>query len=214
MIQLTCDKCDKTLDVGDDLAGKKVKCPACGDINVVPGSPTSARSSSGPDRAAAAGYPASSGPEQPVVRIRRAMFRARPILFLFLVLALIAGAAGGLYFWALATPTNSTLGSVFGIIALIAILALAIWKVLSLGEALEITTKRTVERNGIFSKSTSEVMHRDIRNLQVHQTFRDRLFGVGRLQISSAADDESEIIVTDIPKPKKVREIIDLYRPM
>lgn len=243
MIHLTCDKCDRELEVPDDLAGKKVKCPACGDINVVPGgaaSPPVAAVAAGaggtggpggngggagnggagtagavrPDRAAAAGYPPAEGPEQRVIRVRRAMFRARPTLFLVLLLVLLGGAAGGLYFWQLASAPRPTVAAGLGALAGLALLVLLVWKFLSLGEALEITTKRTIERNGIFSKSTSEVLHRDIRNVQVQQSFRDRLFGVGRVQISSAADDASEINVTDIPRPKRVREIIDLYRPL
>ena len=34
MITLLCDKCEKPFTVDDSFAGKKVPCPACGDINV------------------------------------------------------------------------------------------------------------------------------------------------------------------------------------
>lgn len=36
MIAFSCDKCDKQLKVKDELAGKKVKCPGCGQIVVAP----------------------------------------------------------------------------------------------------------------------------------------------------------------------------------
>jgi uncharacterized membrane protein YdbT with pleckstrin-like domain len=89
---------------------------------------------------------------------------------------------------------------------------LAFWKVLTLGEALEITNKRTVERTGIFSKHTTEVRHQDIRNIQVSQSFHERLFKVGRIGISSAGQDGLEIVADDIPRPDELRELIDLYR--
>jgi phage FluMu protein Com len=34
-----CDTCDKKLKVRASLAGKKVKCPHCGSVNLIPHSP-------------------------------------------------------------------------------------------------------------------------------------------------------------------------------
>src|SRR5436190_17068172 len=36
MIPLTCDECDKSLKLRDELAGKKIKCPGCGASLTVP----------------------------------------------------------------------------------------------------------------------------------------------------------------------------------
>ena len=36
MIQIECDNCERTFPVEDRLAGGKVPCPMCGDINRVP----------------------------------------------------------------------------------------------------------------------------------------------------------------------------------
>jgi hypothetical protein len=36
MILLTCDNCDKSLRLRDELAGKRIKCPDCGESLVVP----------------------------------------------------------------------------------------------------------------------------------------------------------------------------------
>ena len=36
MIRKTCDNCERTIEVADSLAGQKVACEACGDINVMP----------------------------------------------------------------------------------------------------------------------------------------------------------------------------------
>ena len=205
MIRLTCDNCEKPIEVEDALAGQKVKCPSCGDVNVVPG---------GPDRASAAGYPAANGPEQHVLRVRRAMFRARPLTYLLLAAAFLGGLVVLVYFGVIAKPANLGLAVTGAVVGLIAVLVLAGWKFTTLGEALEITNKRTIERTGILSKFTSEVRHQDIRNIQVTQSLRERLLGVGKIGISSAGQDGLEIVATDIPHPEKLRQIIDLYRTM
>lgn len=208
MIRLTCDNCSKPIDVADDTAGQKVKCPACGDVNVIP----AAGRQSGPDRAAAAGYPSASGPEAAVMMVRRAMFRSKPVRFLLLVLGVLGGLGGAGYALAMATPSNPVMAMVAGVVALACLLILCCWWIITHGEVMEITSKRTIEKTGILSKRTSEVMHKDIRNIQIEQTFRERLFNVGKIVISSAAEEDSEIIATDIPSPKKMRDVIDLYR--
>ena len=40
MLTITCSSCQKKLSVHEDLAGKKVKCPSCGQVTVVPMQPT------------------------------------------------------------------------------------------------------------------------------------------------------------------------------
>ena len=35
MIAISCSACQKKLSVKDDLAGKKVKCPGCGQVTTV-----------------------------------------------------------------------------------------------------------------------------------------------------------------------------------
>jgi hypothetical protein len=89
-----------------------------------------------------------------------------------------------------------------------------VWKIKTLGAALEITNKRTVERRGLFSKATSEVVHDNIRNVQVDQTFWQRVWKVGALGLSSSGQDGIEIHMQHVPKPEEVRRIIDLYRPL
>jgi hypothetical protein len=217
MIRLVCDNCEKPLDVGDELAGQKVKCPACGDVNIVP-VPSVGAAPQPPtdksDRAASAGYPPAAGDEVTVLRVRRAMFRAKPIRYMLLLLGMLGGFGTALFFMLLMNPVSWTGAAIAGIIGLACAVTLGIWKIITLGETLAISNKRTIERNGILSKRTTEVRHRDIRNIQIHQTFAQRMFNVGRLGISSSGQDEIEIVVDDLPDPQKIRRIIDLYRPM
>ena len=80
--------------------------------------------------------------------------------------------------------------------------------------ALEITNKRTIQRKGLFSRATSEVLHDHVRNIQVEQSFVDRVLRVGSVGISSSGQDGIEVLVRNMPSPKKIRSVIDKYRPM
>lgn len=50
------------------------------------------------------------------------------------------------------------------------------------------------------------------RNVQVYQTFSQRLFGTGTISIASAGSGEAEIVVSGIRDPGKVKELLDRGR--
>jgi hypothetical protein len=79
--------------------------------------------------------------------------------------------------------------------------------------SLVITNRRTTLRYGLFAKFSKEIRHSDVRMLVVRQSFLQRLFGVGGLDVSSAASDESDIRISGIAHPEKVKEVIDSLRP-
>ena len=83
-----------------------------------------------------------------------------------------------------------------------------------LGERIHVTNKRTTLRRGLLSKSTTEVLHDHVRNIQIRQSFLNRVFDVGTVGISSAGQEGVEIIAQDIPHPERVKRTIDSYRPM
>ena len=86
------------------------------------------------------------------------------------------------------------------------------WWLRCKGTQLTITSERTRLRKGILSKSITEVWHQDVRNVQLNQTFFQRLLGVGSLGISSAGQAGLEISVSGIPDPNRVKELIDRHR--
>lgn len=86
------------------------------------------------------------------------------------------------------------------------------WWLQCKGTTLTVTSDRTRLRKGILSKSITEVWHQDIRNVQLNQTFFQRIFGVGTLGISSAGQSGLEISVSGIPDPDKVKDLIDQNR--
>lgn len=73
---------------------------------------------------------------------------------------------------------------------------------------LVVTTHRTILTEGVFDRRRNEVRHADVRNVQVLQDFTQRLFGVGTLELSSAAQADVEIVARGIPNPQLVAETI------
>jgi uncharacterized membrane protein YdbT with pleckstrin-like domain len=169
------------------------------------------------DRAAAAGLPSEFGPEVRVLRLRPAMFRARPFSFMGLVLLMTAAGVVALY----AAVSKEPLwpGDAFWlVVCLLVFLAAAatmlVWFLKTMSACLEITTKRTTENHGLFSRATSEVLHDNIRNIAVKQSFVDRVFNVGQMEISSSGQAGIEITMKDVRDPHGVRETIDKYREL
>ena len=169
------------------------------------------------DRAAAAGLPSEFGPEVRVLRLRPAMFRARP--FLYMGLSLLMAAAGVLALVAAIKKEPLWPADMFWLVVCLLMFLtgttiMGAWYLKTLSASLEITTKRTTESHGLFSRATSEVLHDNIRNIAVQQSFIDRVFNVGVLEISSAGQAGVEISIKDIRDPHGVRETIDKYREL
>jgi uncharacterized membrane protein YdbT with pleckstrin-like domain len=111
-----------------------------------------------------------------------AMFRNHPVYFLVCVL-LIPVAVG--------------------------LVLLLVWWIQTLATTLIVTNEQTTLRRGILSKYTNDVFHTSVRNIQIRQTFFQRLFDVGWIGISSSGQEGVEIEVNGIPHPEKVKQIID-----
>ena len=88
---------------------------------------------------------------------------------------------------------------------------LYVW-VLSRGTCLTVTNKRTILRRGLLSRNTNEVLHSHVRNVQIDQSFFERLLKVGTVNISSAGQSEVEIKVRGMSNPYQVSETIDKFR--
>jgi uncharacterized membrane protein YdbT with pleckstrin-like domain len=97
-------------------------------------------------------------------------------------------------------------------IVLVGFIIFFVWWLRCKGTQLTITSERTRLRKGILSKSITEVWHQDVRNVQLNQTFFQRLLGVGSLGISSAGQSGLEISVAGIPDPERVKDLIDRHR--
>lgn len=221
MISKVCDRCERTIEFADEKAGTKVECPHCGDVNLLPtgasGIDAGKKKSGGAaraDRAAAAGYPPDSGPEERVLLVRPAWMRSRPFRFGGVLVLAVTGLVLGLIHLINAQAVPAWVAIMAVIVVIGSAGTLAWWWVLSLSAALEVTNKRTVARRGLLSRSTSEVLHDNIRNVQIEQSFWQRVWGIGSIGISSSGQDGIEIQMERVPGPQKLQQVIDLYRPL
>ena len=114
------------------------------------------------------------------------MFRNNPVLFVLYILLIAAVGLG--------------------------LVLLIVWWIQTLGTTLTVTNEQTTLRKGILSKYTNDVFHENVRNIQVRQSFFQRMFNVGWVGISSAGQSGVEIEIRGIPDPERVKEIIDEHR--
>ena len=129
---------------------------------------------------------ASADQDTILYRVNPAMFRNHPFYFLVCILLIPA----------------------FGI----GLLLLLAWWFEALGTTLTVTNEQTTLRKGVFSKHTNDVYHENVRNIQVRQSFLQRIFNVGWIGISSAGQSGLEIEVSGVAGPHQIKELIDKYR--
>ena len=72
-----------------------------------------------------------------------------------------------------------------------------------------ITNKKSIFKKGTFAITTSEIKHENIQNIQIYQTMTNRIFGVGKLSISSSGQSDFEIEIKGITDFEKVKLIIE-----
>ncbi len=124
--------------------------------------------------------------EGTLLEINPVMFRSNQVGFILSVILIAAAGAG--------------------------LVILAIWWLKTKAAMLTVTNKRTIQRTGLISKKTTEVLHRDVRNIQIDQSVFQRLFGVGSIGISSAGQSGIEIQFTGVRDPDGIKALIDRYR--
>lgn len=89
---------------------------------------------------------------------------------------------------------------------------LLVWYLEVKATRLTITNLRTTLHKGLLSRSITEVWHKDVRNVQLEQTFLQRVLGVGRIAVSSAGQSGIEIDVSGLSDPDEVKSLIDRHR--
>jgi hypothetical protein len=73
---------------------------------------------------------------------------------------------------------------------------------------LRIFRERITLERGLLSKCYRDYNPRDIRSIDIDQSFLQRLVGIGHLTISTAATAEGAEQIKSIPDPKGVRDLI------
>jgi uncharacterized membrane protein YdbT with pleckstrin-like domain len=92
------------------------------------------------------------------------------------------------------------------------IILLLAWWINCRAVTLIVTDCRTILRRGIFSRSSSEVLHAHVRNIRIDQTFLERICRVGTLGISSAAQADVELQIVGVPDPYGIQALVDRHR--
>ena len=151
--------------------------------------------------------------EESFMSLNPSMFRERPFRFSLLIVLsplMLGLAIYGLLHWSQTLWKVISIASSLGLLAVMFLIIY--WWIESKSVTLKITSKRSTLKKGIFSKEQNEVLHSHIRNIQIHQTFLQRLFKVGTIEISSSGQGDVEIRVSGIPEPDTVRDLIDKHR--
>lgn len=145
------------------------------------------------------------GPEEDVCKLRPSMWRNQPFVFLLYVILVLSPAIT-----AIAATIYGLNAKIFAMLAAIpcafACIMLLSWRMRCRSTELTITTRRTILRHGVLSRYTTEIRHCDVRNIQVAQSFWQRLCGVGRICISSEMEDDHDILVDGLPHPDQIAE--------
>lgn len=106
---------------------------------------------------------------------------------------------------------NNPLGFIASIVLIAAfglgLLILLWWYLQCKSSTLTITSRDVLYEKGLLSRSRVEFGIAGIRTVKVNQSFFDRIFGVGAIQIYTSGD-QPEIQVKGMPDPNRVRELI------
>lgn len=88
------------------------------------------------------------------------------------------------------------------------ILLLLGWYAQTKASKLTLTEDDLLFEQGLLSKERSEVNIESIRTVKIKQTFFNRVFGVGTIEIFTSGD-LPEIVAHGLPDPNKIRELIN-----
>jgi uncharacterized membrane protein YdbT with pleckstrin-like domain len=147
------------------------------------------------------------GPEETVLVLKPSMWRNQPFTFILYVILLLSPAITAAIAWHYQLNVK-VLALVACLPAAFALLMLLSWKIRCRATELTITTRRCILRHGMLSRYTTEIRHCDIRNIQVAQTFWQRICGVGEICISSEMEDVHDLNVTGLPHPDHIAATI------
>lgn len=106
---------------------------------------------------------------------------------------------------------NNPLGFILCLILIpvggLGLLIMLTWHLKNKASKLSVNNNEILFEKGLLSKERSEVNLSSVRTTKVKQSFYNRIFGVGTIEIYTA-DDSPEIIASGMPDPNKIRELI------
>ena len=81
------------------------------------------------------------------------------------------------------------------------------WHLQNKASKLIVTSNDVMFEKGLLSKERSEINISSVRTVKVKQSFFNRIFGTGTIELYTAGDSP-EIVAKGMPDPNKVREFI------
>lgn len=106
---------------------------------------------------------------------------------------------------------NNPLGFIVSLLLIpafgLGIIILLVWHLKNKSAKLSVTEHDILYEKGLLSKERSEIGIGSVRTITVKQSFFNRIFGVGAIDIFTAGDDP-EISIKGLPDPNRVRELI------
>ncbi len=151
------------------------------------------------------GRPLTPAPGVPTPELLVAKFRghARRLFWSALVLIAVAGACGYFYGNLPAGFQNWMLLAAAGVVVLLlVVLPFLVWW----GHAYTITTRRMLERRGVFSVKRRELAHVRGYTLKVKRGLLQRMWGAGTITLSNGIDEPLRL--TNIPSVELVHEAL------
>ena len=76
-----------------------------------------------------------------------------------------------------------------------------------------VTNKRVGVDYGIINRVSNEVRISDIRSINLQKTGFTGLLGIGRVEFSSAATEDADVIFWNTPDAEKVRDLVRSLQP-
>ena len=106
---------------------------------------------------------------------------------------------------------SNPLGFILSIVLIpffgLGIVIFLIWYLRCKSSRLVVTDTEILFEQGLLSKDRSELNFSSIRTVKVKQSFFNRIFGTGTIELYSAGDSP-EVVATGMPDPNKIRDLI------
>jgi len=85
---------------------------------------------------------------------------------------------------------------------------LAAWWIKTLTDTMILTDDKIIKREGLMSKYTAEICYRDIKSIQIKQSFWQRVFNVGSIGIASSGQYALVLVFHGQRNPEGIKATI------
>lgn len=126
----------------------------------------------------------------------------KPFSFVVLILVIITSIIGAFYL-----KNDKVLLFVDLGVIIVSIMVLMIWILQNKANKLMANDEEILFEVGLLSKSRAEVLTASVRTVKINQSFINRIFGIGTIEVYTAGDNP-EIVAKAMPNPHSFRELI------